>query len=428
MALVKLTCDFLVIIINFLFFLINQEKDVIPIEVCLLLPLLSYCYTGDNLHIRLHKENSSQMKINLSKVFCCLFLSPFTVVATENVVDWQKPNIRFKQEFDWLKLTSDEWLKGDISSMYDEELEFDSEELDMQTIDWDDVVELRSKNILSIRMLDGTIAEGYLVVKDGKLTLVKNGQATNYKISELISIASSEENERDLWDGYIKLGANFRRGNTVQFDYNLTAGMQRRSSSSRFKVDYTANYSSSEDQYTGAESVTADSTRLTSTYDWFFSQKIFLRAMDFEYFSDEFINVDYRLSYGVGVGYHIIDSSRTSWDINAGPSYQITQFKTVKSTEDSSESSPGLSLGTDFTYEITGDIDFDASYQVQFVSEESGEYLHHFETGLEIELSNDFDLDITLYLDRTESPHKDEFDNIPEKNDYRFVVSLGYDF
>ncbi len=312
--------------------------------------------------------------------------------------------------------------------MYDEELEFDSDELDMLTIDWDDVAELRSQNMLSIRMLDGTIAEGYLVVKDGKLTLVKNGQASNYKISELISIASSELHERDLWDGYAKLGANFRRGNTVQLDFTLSAGVQRRSSSSRFAADFIANYSRSKDQDTGIKSTTADSTRLTATYDWFFSQKIFLRAMDFEYTRDEFLNVDYRVSYGVGAGYHLIDTSRTSWDINAGPSYQKTQFKNVIEGESRHETSLGLVLGTEFSYEITGDIDFDTSYQVQFVNEASGEYLHHFETTLEVELSSGFDLDLTFYVDRTEKPHSDENGNVPEKNDYRFVVSLGYDF
>lgn len=368
------------------------------------------------------------MKINFLAVFCCLFLTTFTVVATDNIAGWQKPNSRFKQDFDWLKLTSNEWLKGDIISMYDDELEFDSDELEMKTIDWEDVAELRSKNMLSIRLIDGTIAEGYLVLKDNKLTLVKNNLATNYKVSRLISIASSERNERDLWDGNIKLGANFRRGNTIQLDYNLAAGIQRRSSSSRFKVDYNTNYSRFEDTETSVESVTEDSIRLTSIYDWFFSQKIFLRAMDFEYFSDEFLNVDHRVSYGVGVGYHFIDNSRTAWDVSVGPSYQKTQFKNVSVDEDSTESSPGLSLGTDFTYEITSDIDFDASYQVQFVSEDSGEYLHHFETSLEISLSSDFDLDTTLSLDRTENPHADESGDIPEKNDYRFVVSLGYDF
>lgn len=334
----------------------------------------------------------------------------------------------FKQEYDWLKLSSDEWLKGDILSMYDEELEFESEELDLQTIDWDDVDELRSKDKLSIRMVDGTIAEGYLVIKEGKLSLANDGIGKDFVLKDLLSIASSSKKEIDLWGGYLNLGANFRRGNTIQFDYTIAAGIQRRSSSSRYKADYTVNYSRFEDQKTGEESVSADSTRLTSTYDWFFSQKIFLRAMDFEYFSDEFLNVDYRVSYSVAAGYHLIDSSRTSWDVNVGPSYQITQFKNVAADEDNIETSPGITIGTDFSYEITSDIDFDISYQVQFVNEASGDYLQHFETSLEVELANDFDLDLTLYIDRTENPHPDDNGEIPEQNDYRFVVSLGYDF
>ncbi|MFQ3209078.1 MAG: hypothetical protein ACI9VO_000352 [Colwellia sp.] len=120
--------------------------------------------------------------------------------------------------------------------MYDEKLEFDSDELGIQTIDLDDVAELRSKQWQSIRMFDGTIAEGYLVLKDGQLSLVKYGVTIRYAFSNLLSIASSGKNERDLWDGYVNLGINLREGNTVQFDYTFSAGMQRRSSSSRFKT------------------------------------------------------------------------------------------------------------------------------------------------------------------------------------------------
>ena len=334
----------------------------------------------------------------------------------------------FKQEYDWLKLSSDEWLKGDILSMYDDELEFESEELDLQTIDWDDVVELRSKNKLTIRMVNGMIAEGYVVIKDGKLSLVNNNGAQNFILGDLLSITSSRDREIDLWDGYLNLGANFRRGNTTQFDYTIGAGVQRRSPISRLKVDYIANYSTFENQETDEKLVTADSSRLTSTYDWFFNKKVFLRAMDFEHFSDEFLNVNYRVSYGVAAGYHVIDNKKVSWDVNAGPSYQKTQFKNVSADENNSETSPGLALGTDYSYEITSDIDFDASYQVKFVNEVSGKYIHHFETGLEIELTRKFDLDLTLYIDRTEIPHADDSGNIPEQNDYRFVVSLGYDF
>ena len=61
---------------------------------------------------------------------------------------------------------------------------------------------------------------------------------------------------------------------------------------------------------------------LTSSFDWFFNPKIYFRAADFEYISDEFLNLDYRIHYGIGLGYHIIDTSQVTWDVNAGPSYQ----------------------------------------------------------------------------------------------------------
>jgi Protein of unknown function, DUF481 len=348
--------------------------------------------------------------------------------AEEDRSEWQKPTPVFKQDFDWIKLTSDEWLKGDIISMYDEKLEFDSDELDMQTIDLEDIAELRSKEWQSIRMFDGTIDEGYLVIKDGKLSLVKNGVTTHYEFSNLLSIASSGKNERDLWDGYVNLGINLREGNTVQFDYTISAGIQRRSSSSRFKTDYTADYSRYEDKETEQTTVTADSERLTSSYDWFFNPKIYFRAADFEYMADDFLNLDYRIHYGIALGYHIVDTSRTSWDVNLGPSYQKSKFLDVKDGESDNEDSLGLTLGTDFTFEISSDIDYDASYNVQVIDEASGGNIHHFQTGLEIDLTNDFDLDLTFYADRTENPKEDSEGQVPEKNDFRLVVGLGYDF
>jgi len=341
---------------------------------------------------------------------------------------WQKPTPVFKQKFDWVKLTSDEWLKGDIISMYDEQLEFDSDELDMQTIDWEDVAELRSKEWQSIRMFDGTIAEGYLVLKGGQLSLVKNGVANHYDLNNLLSIASSGKNEIDLWDGYVNLGINLRQGNTVQVDYTFAAGMQRRSSSSRFRADYTTDYSRYEDQETEETKVTADSERLTSSYDWFFNPKVYFRVADVEYISDEFLNLDYRIHYGVALGYHLVDTSRATWDINAGPSYQKSKFLDVQDDASDSEDSFGLTLGTNFTFEVSSDVDFDASYNIQMVDKASGGNIHHFQTGLEIDLANDFDLDLTFYADRTNNPKPDSEGGIPEKNDYRLVVSFGYDF
>lgn len=348
--------------------------------------------------------------------------------AEQEVNKWKKPTPVFKQDFDWIMLTSDEWLKGDIVSLYDEKLEFDSDELGMQSIDWEDVAELRSKQWQSIRMFDGTIAEGYLVLKGGQLSLVKGGVSTQYELTNLLSIASSGKNERDLWDGYINLGINLREGNTVQLDYTFSSGIQRRSASSRFKADYTSDYSRYEDQDSAEVTVTANSERLTSSYDWFFNPKVYFRAADIEYIADEFLNLDYRLHYGIALGYHIIDTGRTTWGVNAGPSYQKSKFLDVQGSESDTEDSYGLTLGTDFTFELTGTIDYAAKYSVQMINEAAGGNIHHFQTGLEVELTYDFDLDLTFYIDRTNNPKPDSEGNIPEKDDYRLVVGFGYDF
>lgn len=367
--------------------------------------------------------------VSIRFVILFVILSVSTVVHSEpNETKFQVPNPVFLQNYDWVKLSSDEWLKGDIISMYDETLEFESEELDMQTIDWEDVAELRSKEWQSIRMFDGTIAEGNIVVKDGQLFLVRMGKTTEYDLTQLLSIASSGKNERDLWDAYINIGLNLRDGNTVQLDYTLAAGIQRRSASSRFKADYIADFSRYEDQDAGEDITTTDNQRFTSSYDWFFNPKIYFRAADFEYNSDEFLNLDYRIHYGIAMGYHIIDTSSTSWDVNIGPTYQKTKYIDVLETEDDTETSGGVTIGTDFSYEITSDIDYDVSYNVQMLNEASGGNIHHFQTGLEVEIASDLDLDITFYADHTEEPKADSDNVIPKKTDIRLVIGVGYEF
>jgi hypothetical protein len=39
-------------------------------------------------------------------------------------------------KFDWIQLTSDEWLKGEFIALYDDVREFDSKELDELTLDY----------------------------------------------------------------------------------------------------------------------------------------------------------------------------------------------------------------------------------------------------------------------------------------------------
>ena len=55
---------------------------------------------------------------------------------------WEPPP-PLPDEFDWIQLTSGEWLKGEIKRLYERKLEFDSVKLDLQEFDWKDVKQVR---------------------------------------------------------------------------------------------------------------------------------------------------------------------------------------------------------------------------------------------------------------------------------------------
>ena len=359
-----------------------------------------------------------------------LFLFSTVVTASNNlpapVETWEQPTPVFDHKFDWIRLNSGEWLKGNIISMYDDELEFDSVKFDQRSFDWDDIEELRSRFDQSIRFKDGRVIEGFIVVKNGELSILSGGKEQKYPLTELLNITSSSENRLGLWDGNFSLGANFLKGNVGQKDYTINSKIQRRTTLSRLKFDYIYNYSEVAGDEGQGSTVTANSSRFTGSYDWLYSTKIFFRVLDMEYFQDELQNIESRKTYGLALGYHAVDNKKMLWDFTAGPSYQQTAY--IDAIGNDIEKSAVISLSTLFEYELTGQIDYIFDYQLQFVSKESGSRLHNLKTGFSFDLIYNIDIDISMYIDRIAEPVPTATGDTPQENDYRTVVAFSYYF
>ncbi len=56
--------------------------------------------------------------------------------------------------------------------MYDEKLEFESDEFGIVTLDWGDVSELRSRFDQQICFDNGDVKQGFLIVKEEPLVLI----------------------------------------------------------------------------------------------------------------------------------------------------------------------------------------------------------------------------------------------------------------
>ena len=329
---------------------------------------------------------------------------------------------------DWIQLDSGEWLKGDFKVLYNYELEFDSDELDLQTFDFEDVKFLRTRSMKTVFVeneegsKEGAILRGLLEI-DGDTVIIRRGE---YEVkvprSRVISIAEGRDKMRDYWSGEISLGINMRGGNTKSTDLTLMANLLRRTAQSRFSADYLLNYSKSE------EKETANNQRLTAYYDQFLSTQFYWKALEAEFYRDPFSNIDRQYSVFSGLGYEPIRSSRTEWRLHVGLGYQEQQFVSVDLGEHDRVRSAFFTSGTHFDYEVTKSIDYLLDYSLRLLNAENGRYTHHLKTKLSFDLIGDLDLDVSFIWDYIQNPKADSDGEIPEKSDYQMILSLSYDF
>ncbi|WP_298632578.1 DUF481 domain-containing protein [uncultured Umboniibacter sp.] len=332
-----------------------------------------------------------------------------------------------QDDWDWVKITSDEWLKGDFIAMYKDVLEFESDNLGTVEIDWEDVAELYTKTYQSVRTTDGRILTGYITYKDGQLSVRTAEFTTSIRRDELMSLAPEQGNRSGYWDAKVTLGLDTQNGNTIQYSETVTATVKRRTASSRMQLDYILNYGESTDRDTDVQTVTSDSVRLRAIADYYLDPKWFIRFIDYEYFDDAFQNIARRSTYGVKAGYTVVDTATMDLEFLAGPGYQITEFVAVEADAPQENESKAFTVETAWDWEFIDDFSYILNYSYTNVNESLGESLHHLETGFEIEPINDFTINFTYYVDRTEKPLPLSDGTIPEKDDTRFVISIGYE-
>jgi len=358
-------------------------------------------------------------------LLAAIVLSASPALAGEDEKGWSPPP-PMPEKFDWIQTTSLEWLKGEIVSMYDASLEFDSKEFDLQTLDWSDIKEVRSAGTMQVAFEDGTIAIGQVFI-DQETVRVLGDEEKRFPRSEVLSITAGAPKERNYWSIKASLGANLREGNTEQVEMSSQANIVRRTPKNRINIDYLGNFSETYLEETGDTTI-ADNQRVSAGWNHYISKRFYWSPVYGEWYRDPFVNIAQRWTLGMGAGYEIIDTPKTTWDINGGLAYQITSFDSVAEGEDDSANTPALVVGTLYDHKLTKGMDFVFNYSFFIVNEESGTYTHHLLTGLEFELTTILDFDITFIWDRIQNPRSDSAGNEPESDDFRLTFFLGFDF
>lgn len=341
--------------------------------------------------------------------------------TADNVTTWKKA-VPPTDKFDWIQLTSGEWLKGEIKVLYNKVLEFDSDKLDLLEIDLEDIKQIHSHGIKGVRLEGPITVFGELQVTKDKVIITDGDTQRTFDRSRLISITKGETRELSLWSAKLSLGLDLTSGNTEQTNYSSKMNLKRRTTGTRFNLDYLGNFSSTR----GVDTV--ENNRLSGFFDIFKTRKFFWRPGFGEYYRDPFQNIAHRYTLGAGGGYQAIDTARTDLSVTGGLAYQETKFDSVEADQEEKISSPALVVGTRFETELTKRIDFKINYSFNIVNQDSGSYTHHSVTSLETEITSWLDFDISFVWDRIKDPTANADGTLPESDDYQLMFLLGLEY
>jgi putative salt-induced outer membrane protein YdiY len=394
------------------------------------------------------REGRDMLKIYLPRVYrtvsrlFCLSLFICSVLITDSrITEAQKNDPAYDQgedksdgaeawvpappppdDFDWIQLTSEEWLKGELITLYEEELEFDSDNLGLLIIEWEDVKQIRGHQLFDVRLEGWITVTGLLRVTKDKMYVITDAGREEFERNQLISIAAVKPKEIDYWSAKVSFGGNLSSGNSDQIQLNTKFNVRRRTPGSRLVLDYLGIFNTAD----GVNTV--DNQRVNGTLDLLRTRRYYVRPVFGEYYRDPFLNIQNRGTLGTGIGYHIMDTSRINWEVTAGLAYQYTHFFSVEPDQDSNSTTPAFVAGTDYDIELTEKMDFVTRYFFNIVNKESGQYTHHVIGTLETEITDAIDFDISLVWDRVQKPTPRADGTIPKKDDFQLIFTVGVDF
>ncbi len=334
---------------------------------------------------------------------------------------WPDSAAEFDPLWDWIQVNTREWLKGKIKSMEHGRIVFDSDKVGILNLKWEDIRVLRSARPMAVFYNENSLILGRLTSEGNNL--VVHGTAGDFRIAmeNVVSMAAGSPEEIDYWSANISFGMNIRSGNTDQTDFNSTAEIQRRTARTNVKFGYRGNYSSTN------EVLDSNDHRANLSYDILFSRYWYARPVSVEYYRDPFQNVDSQWTFGLGIGYFILDSAKQRWSVNAGPGYQMTRFVEVVQGSSLKENTPAFIVGTNYVQEVTPDVDFTATYNVTYTSRDAGRVERNATANLDVDLTKRFDLTLGLTWDHVAEPQADAQGTVPDQDDLRMTVGLKYE-
>ena len=157
-------------------------------------------------------------------------------------------------------------------------------------------------------------------------------------------------------------------------------------------------------------------------------RRTFFTVPGVDIYRDPFQNIGLRVTPYAAVGYELVDTADHSLSLSAGPAFQYQRFDSELGSGESTDNSFAGVLSTLYDWDITGDVELSAKYNITFPIPDVQEYNHNVVGTLSVDLVGDLDLDLSMTWDRINSPEANSSGVVPKKDDFRITVGVGWTF
>jgi putative salt-induced outer membrane protein len=255
------------------------------------------------------------------------------------------------------------------------------------TLKWDSIAAISAPGPLYIGLSDGQMIVGSVETVNGAFNVTTRTAGVVVASKDSIQFLRNNDEQLkaqaeidhfrnprlvDLWVGDFALGYAASRGNANTETLTLAANAARTTTRDKIAVYYTSIFSSS-DFSRGTTQTTANSKRGGVGYNLNLDKKVFVfGSVDLE--SDQFQDLDLRFTPSGGLGYHVIATMPTQFDLRLGAAANREFFSTGLN-----RTSAELLLGDNFVHKFSAATHIEQKLDVFTNLSDTGAYRVNFD-------------------------------------------------
>lgn len=319
-----------------------------------------------------------------------------------------------------IRLDNGDVISGKILKVSGGDITVDTEHSGEITIEADHVVDLESDRMLTVEYEDGREVDGYIDIgPDGKL-IVSETPPSKGVVGEGAEGLVDLTNVKDVHEvvpyfhyiADVQFGLNIAKGNSDSENISLAAAFIPTFGKNTISLDGQVNRGKADGDL--AES----NWRINAQYEREFRDRWFWLLFN-SYEHDALQDLNLRITAATGIGYKFFEPDPTLLKVSLGPAFVDENFK----GSDDDRKFAALRWALDFDQDLwSPDVSIYHNHRMTFGLTED-QFILLTAQGFKFALIADLSLLLEFQYDHNNNPSEGA-----KKDDYRYLVKLGYDF